>query len=195
MNKRNNICTFWNAKGSRAIVASHTHAYSAFSARLGAVYLRLTLQKRDNNEVRKLGCDPVPQNQIPWIRSSGSYLSGHSCRWMPLEWAKCAWPVFRVAEKSKWDLAINRSSNGSCQNHLWTEFSDIGRFFLVFTKKYSRSITPCTKQFLVSILNIILFDTPMENKFRNDKIIIIFIVILEFLFWEYCILIYLLFQT
>lgn len=34
----------------------------------------------------------------------------------------------------------------------------------------------------------------MENKFRNDKIIIIFIVILEFLFWEHCILIYLLFQ-
>lgn len=44
-------------------------------------------------------------------------------------------------------------------------------------------------------LEYILFDTPMENKFRNDKIITIFIVILEFLFWEYCILIYLLFQT
>lgn len=44
-------------------------------------------------------------------------------------------------------------------------------------------------------LEYILFDTPMENKFRNDKIIIIFIVILEFLFWEHCILIYLLFQA
>lgn len=118
---------------------SYARILFAFSAWLRAVYLRLTLQKRDNNEVRKLGCDPVPQNQIPGIRSSGSYLSGHSCRWMPLEWAKCAWPVFRVEEKSKWDLAINRSSNGSCQNHLWTEFSDIERFF---TKTFSRSITP-----------------------------------------------------
>lgn len=137
---------------------SYARILFAFSARLRAVYLRLTLQKRDNNEVRKLGCDPVPQNQIPGIRSSGSYLSGHSCRWMPLEWAKCAWPVFRVEEKSKWDLAINRSSKSDrvkiiCEPNspISNDFSQ--KHFLVQSPPYCKR---CMKQFFVSILNIIL---------------------------------------
>lgn len=104
-----------------------THAFFAFVVYLRALYLRATIQR----EIipRKEGPGPRSrarwQNQIRGVWSSGSYLSGHSRRWIPPEWAKCAWPVFRVAEKSKWDLAINRSPGRACQNHLQTESSAI----------------------------------------------------------------------